>query len=581
MAFDGVTIAGLVYELKTSLIGGRVYKIYQPENDELNLIIKNNRENYRLLISASPSLPLMYITKIVKENPATAPNFAMLLRKHIGNGRITNIYQVGLERIVVIDIEHLDELGDLCRKHLYIELMGKHSNIIFADDDNNIIDSIKHVSAQISSVREVLPGRNYVFPPIHDKLMLGEVTREYFLENVLEKNMAVSKAIYTSIVGFSNVIGQELCYRANIDGNALTSSIDDSKRENLYNQFVKLVADINDNRFTPSIVSDGDTPMEFGSIVYDMYSDKHIEVYEDVSTVLATYYQRKEQVTRIRQKSVDLRKIVSTAIERSTKKYELQLKQMKDTENRDKFKVYGELINTYGYSLSPEDKVLVATNYYNGEEVKIPIDNTKTPMENGQRYFEKYNKLKRTYEALSVLTVETKEELDYLLSVQHNLDIALSENDLAQIKEELIETGHIKGKYTSKKKRTIGKSKPFHYISSDGFHMYVGKNNLQNDELTFKIANGNDMWFHAKNMPGSHVIVKVEGAKELPDSTYEEAARLAAFYSSGNEAPKVEIDYTKRSNLKKPPKANPGYVIYHTNYSMNIAPDIKGIEEII
>ena len=278
-------------------------------------------------------------------------------------------------------------------------------------------------------------------------------------------------------------------------------------------------------------------------------------------------------ITRIRQKSTDLRKVVSNAIERTAKKYDLQCKQLKDTEKKEKYKVYGELIHTYGYDVKEGQKELVCLNYYDGKEIKIPLDPQLSAMDNAGKYFDRYIKLKRTREALTSLVEETGLELEHLESISNSLEIARDENDLAMIKEELMEYGYMKKHFTGKKK-TGGKSKPFHYLSGDGFHIYVGKNNYQNEELTFKLANGKDMWFHAKNMAGSHVIVKLETADDLPDSTYEEAARLAAYYSKGKNAPKVEVDYTRRRNLKKPPQAKPGFVIYHTNYSLMAVPEI-------
>ena len=310
-----------------------------------------------------------------------------------------------------------------------------------------------------------------------------------------------------------------------------------------------------------------------------MFSDLTTEEYPSISEVLETFYAQKEVVTRIRQKSVDLRHIVQNALERTAKKYDLQLKQLKDTDKKEKYKIYGELLHTYGYEAAPHQKELKCINYYDGKEITIPLDPDLNAMENAKKYFDRYGKLKRTYEALSTLTKETFAELSHLESVSNALEIARDENDLAMIKEELIECDYMKRHGRNQKKRQ-GKSKPLHYISSDGFHMYVGKNNFQNDELSFKFANGKDMWFHAKKMAGSHVIVKLGTVNELPDRTYEEAARLAAHYSKGKNAPKVEVDYTERRNLKKPPQAKPGYVIYHTNYSMLIDPDISGIKEI-
>ncbi|MBP3326528.1 MAG: NFACT family protein [Coprococcus sp.] len=579
MAFDGIVISNVVSDLKKKLIDGRIYKIYQPEKDELNIVIKNNRDSYRLLLSADASLPLIYLMQLSKENPMTAPNFCMLLRKHINNGRIVDICQPNFERIVEITIEHLNELGDLCRKKLIIEIMGKHSNIIFADESGMIIDSIKHISHMVSSVREVLPGRQYAYPPSGDKISPFLVDREYFDSVIMTKPCNVTKALYTSIVGFSPLAAGELAYRAGIDGAVSVDALDAVSRDNLYQSLVCLIEDIKNERYTPLIVFDGYTPIEFSSVKLTMYQDKELRFKEDISSVLDEYFYKRSAVTRIRQKSADLRKIVATAIERTSKKYDLQIKQLDDTKDREKYRVYGELINTYGYRVKQGEKSFQALNYYTNEEITIPLDPVIPVMDNAKKYFERYNKQKRTYEALSKLTVETAEELLHLKSIQTFLDMSIDENSLSQVKEELIMCGYIKGKYGKKGERKKLKDKPLHYISSDGYHMYVGKNNLQNDELTFKFANGGDLWFHAKKMPGSHVIVKRMGDEELPDSTYEEAGRLAAYYSSGRTNPKVEIDYTERRNLKKPAAAKPGFVIYHTNYSMVAEPDIRDIKE--
>ena len=579
MAFDGIVISNVVRDMKENLIDGRIYKIYQPEKDELNLVIKNNRENYRLLMSADASLPLIYMQQSSKENPMTAPNFCMLLRKHISNGRIVDVYQPGFERIVVVVIEHLDELGDLRRKKLIIEIMGKHSNIIFATEDGMIIDSIKHISHMVSSVREVLPGRQYEFPPAGGKISPLEISQDELASRIRNTPSNAIKAIYQNITGFSPVAAAELCYRAGIDGNMPTDSLTDDDVKRLCGEFEKAVTDIREGRYTPQIIMDGYTPVEFSSMDLTMYNDKQVETRDNISQVLDEYFYRKSAVTRMRQKSADLRKIVSNAIERTAKKYDLQLKQLKDTESRDKYRVYGELINTYGYNIEQGADSFEALNYYTNEMIKIPLDKTISVMDNSKRYFAKYNKLKRTYEALTELTATTKSELDHLQSVQAFLDMAIDESSLSQVKDELVSCGYIKGRYGRKGDRKKPKTKPLHYVSKDGFHMYVGKNNIQNDELTFKLANGGDMWFHAKKMPGSHVIVRLEGAGELPDSTYEEAARLAAYYSSGRTAPKVEVDYTERKNIKKPAGAKPGFVIYQTNYSMIAEPNIVGIKE--
>ena len=579
MAFDGTVIANIVYNMNRLLTGGRIYKIYQPETDELLLVIKNQKETHRLLLSASASLPLVYFTSENKQNPMTAPNFCMLLRKHISNGRIVEVSQPGMERIIEIRIEHLNELGDLCAKKLVIEIMGKHSNIIFLDDTGMIIDSIKHISNQVSSVREVLPGRTYMVPPAQGKISLYDITPAWMEGTLLTKASSVQKAIYGSISGISPLMANEICYRASIDGDAAVASLSDTEQATLYGELVRLKSQLQNHEFAPCIIYQGKTPLEFACMELSMYPDMETKTFSSISEVLETYYAEKEVVTRIRQKSTDLRKIVSNAIERTAKKYDLQRKQLKDTEKKEKYKIYGELLHTYGYDVQPGQKELTCINYYDGNEITIPLDTQLTAMENAKKYFDRYGKLKRTYEALHVLVEETRAELEHLESISNSLEIARDENDLMMIKEELMDYNYVK-RHGQSKKKNKSKSKPFHYISSDGFHMYVGKNNFQNDELTFKFANGKDMWFHAKKMAGSHVIVKLETASELPDKTYEEAARLAAYYSKGKNAPKVEIDYTERRNLKKPPQAKPGFVIYHTNYSMIIEPDISGIQEI-
>lgn len=579
MAFDGIVIANIVKDLKENLVGGRIYKIYQPEPDEINLVVKNHGQTFRFMLNASATLPLAYFLNENKVNPQVAPNFCMLLRKHIGNGRIVNIEQPDFERIIVLEIEHLDEMGDLCRKKLVTELMGKYSNIIFMDESNRIIDSIKRIGAQISSVREVLPGNDYVMPP-NDKYNPYYVTHEIFISEILSKPVSIEKAIYTSITGFSKLMAQELCFQACVDGNFSTDSLAPTNKENLYECFQNLVKNIQDGKFDSVIVFDQDEPVAFSAVPLTMYEDLTIEHFEDISSLLQAFYAKKDTFSRIRQKSTDLRKILSVAIERTAKKYDILCKQLEDTGNRDKFRVYGELLQTYGYEAKPGDKSINVLNYYTNEELTIPLDQDLTPLENAKRYFDKYNKLKRTYEASVKLVEENKRMLEQLLYLQSSMEIATTEGDLLEIKEEMILAGLLKPKHEKKSAGKIEKSKPLHYISSDGFHIYVGKNNLQNDRLTFKTAGPKDLWFHAKEMTGSHVIVKLEGAEDVPDTTYEEAARLAAYYSSGKTSPKVEIDYTRRGNLKKPPQSNPGYVIYHTNYSMVALPNIKGIKEL-
>ncbi|MDY2761233.1 MAG: NFACT RNA binding domain-containing protein [Faecalimonas umbilicata] len=577
MAFDGITIANIVHELNRNLLDGRINKIAQPETDELLLTIKTPGGQRRLSISASASLPLIYLTEGNKPSPMTAPNFCMLLRKHINNGRITKIWQPKLERIIHFEIEHLDELGDLCKKELIVEIMGKHSNIIFCNEDGMIIDSIKHVSSQMSSVREVLPGRTYFIPDTMEKSDPLSVSFAEFQRVLTEKPMPLAKAVYTSFTGISPVVAEEICYLSGIDSALTPRELSEDLLTHLYRQFTLYFEEVTAGHFSPAIYYHGAEPKEFSALPLTHFSQYIRKEYDSISRLLEDYYAEKNTLTRIRQKSVDLRRVVQTALERNRKKYDLQAKQLRDTENREKFKVYGELIHTYGYNLEPGAKKLEALNYYTNEMITIPLDSTKMPQENALKYFEKYNKQKRTFEALTSLIEETRDDISYLESVSNALDIALSEDDLTQIKEELIESGYIRRKFTKKKVKIT--SKPFHYLSSDGYHIYVGKNNLQNEELTFHFASGNDWWFHAKGIPGSHVIVKTNG-EELPDRTFEEAGKLAAYYSKNRGSEKIEIDYIEKKHVKKPKGGKPGFVVYYTNYSLMIDSDISQIKQL-
>lgn len=580
MAFDGIVIANLAKELNDALAGGKINKIAQPEKDELLFTIKSQRTNLRLLISASASLPLAYLTETNKQGPMTAPNFCMLLRKHIGSGRILSITQPEMERILVFEFEHSDELGDLCRKKLIVELMGKHSNIIFCKEDGTIIDSIKHISAQVSSVREVLPGREYFIPKTLEKWNPLTIDEAAFKAQIGSCPMPIQKALYNRLTGLSPIMAEELCHLAGIDSDHSSNELSEAELLHLFRTFTHMTNAIREGAFTPNIIYHRDEPVEFSALPLTCYdsSEYTTTTYDSISELLETYYSTRSVISRIKQKSVDLRKIVQTALERNYKKYDLQQKQLADTDKKDKFRIYGELINTYGYELNGGEKELCCLNYYDGQEIKIPLDPQLTPQENAQKHFSKYNKLKRTNEALTDFIQETKKEIEHLESISAALDIALKEEDLTPIKEELMEYGYVKRRGGNVKKPKIT-SKPFHYLSSDGYHIYVGKNNYQNEEVTFKLATGNDWWFHAKGTPGSHVIVKGEGNDDLPDRVFEEAGALAAYYSKGRTGDKVEIDYIQRKSIKKAAGGAPGFVVYHNNYSLIATPKLE-LEEL-
>ena len=583
MAFDGITVAALTAELCEKLVDGRIFKIAQPEPDALVLTIKKDKFQYRLLLSASASLPLLYLTDTNRTNPITAPNFCMLLRKHIQNGRIIKIWQPDLERIVNFDISHYDEMGDLCQKTLTIELMGKHSNIIFQDDNNTIIDSIKHVSGSMSSIREVLPGRPYFIPDTMKKVSPLTITADHFQEIMKSANLPLFKALYTHFTGISPAAAHEICSLSGFDSRMNTFDLTSDFCFHLYRTFTEFLEPVQKKTFSPVIYYVNEEPVEFSAILLNSYQTNQSRAFKSISELLETYYAQKEQFTRMRQKSSDLRRIVQTALEKDYKKYDLQCRQLEDTKKREKYKIYGELITAYGYQVKPGSKAMEAFNYYTDETVTIPLDPTISPIDNAKRYFDKYGKLKRTFEALSEITDETAASIAHLESISTALDMAPDENTLKEIKEELTAFGYIKPHYAKGNAKAARKekfvSKPLHYISSDGFHLYVGKNNYQNEALTFQFAAGGDWWFHAKGIPGSHVILKTDG-QEVPDRAFEEAGMLAAYYSKGQTQEKVEIDYTLKKHVKKANGGAPGFVIYHTNYSMLIAPDIANLKQV-
>ena len=573
MAFDGIVISNLSYELNTNLVGGRISKISMPEENELIFTIKNNAKTYRLLISASASLPLVYLTDVNKPAPKVAPAFLMLLRKYIGTAKITDVFQMGLERILCFKLEHLNELGDLSHKCMYVEIMGKHSNIIFTDENNKIIDSIKRISANMSSLREVLPGREYFLPDELKKKDLLNTELEEFIEILKSKEYALSKSIYMNFAGISPLIAEEIVLRASLSSQAPSTSLSELEYTHLFHTIKNLLDDISSYNFSPNIVYRKEEAIEFSSVkLYSYESDEYKNTYYDsISKMLYDFYSSRETFVLNRQKSSDLRRIVNTALERASKKYDLQEKQLQDADKKDIYRIYGDLLNTYGYSLKGGESSFTTENFYDeNKEITIPLDKNKTAKENAKKYYDKYAKLSRTTKALSEEILNTKNDIEHLLSIQTALEVSSDDESLSQIRQELVDFGYIKKHSSVKQKKST--SHPYHYISTDGYDIYVGKNNYQNEELTFKVATGNDWWFHAKGIPGSHVILKSNNEEELPDRVYEEAAALAAFYSKAKDSEKVEVDYIQKKNIKKVAGAAPGFVIYHSNWSMIATP---------
>ena len=578
MAFDGITIACMVHELSEKLVGGRITKISQPEKEEVLLTVKSLAGQHRLFISASASLPLIYLTEENKPAPMTAPNFCMVLRKYLQGGRVVEISQPGLERVIQIKVEHLDEMGDTCIRVLCFELMGKYSNLILCDDKSIILDSLKHVSAVMSSVREVLPQREYFIPVTVEKKDALTTTYEEFAGLVKESRQAPFKMIYQSYTGISPFMAREMCNNADVDDRIMAGDLEDAVIQRLYTAFDQVMNKVKTKDYAPCMIMENGKVKEFAVMDIPSYPSEQKQAFDSVSKLLFDFYASKNKEDIMRQKSLNLRKTLQTILERDYKKLDLQKKQLEDAGEREKYKIYGELLNAYGYQLQDGVKEAKVLNYYTNEEVTIPLDETLSIKENAVRFFDKYGKMKRTEEALAVQTKENEAEIAYLESVQTFLNLASTKADLQQIQAELSERGFIKKSYDKKNKKVV--NKPLHYVMYDEYDIYVGKNNLQNEEVTFKMANGNDWWFHAKGVPGSHVIVKSRNANpatewDMPDEVFEAAACLAAVYSKNSGQEKTEVDYIRKKHVKRPGGGEAGFVVYYTNFSMMIETNLQ------
>ncbi|MBR5468498.1 MAG: NFACT family protein [Firmicutes bacterium] len=578
MAFDGIAVSSIVSELKNALLGGRIDKIYQPLKDEIIFSVRANGTGKKVLLSANPSHPRIHFTQIQKDNPMTAPMFCMVLRKHIAGSKITNIYQPDFERMVVIEAEGLNEMGDMCAKKLIIEIMGKHSNIILVDENGRILDSIKRISHDTSSVREVLPGKEYSLPPSQGKLNPLEADFDTFKKLAEEKTgLKTVQFIYQNYTGISPASASEIAYRAGIDASARIEELTEKDIENLFSSFTAVFSDIKNEKYSPQIIYQSETGkiVDFSVIDMTQYGGYTFKNFEDVSTLFENFYHERDKAYHIAQKAHDMHRIVLSNIERCVKKKEIQIKTEADTKDMDIWKLKGELITANIYAVEKDAKVLKAINYYEEDMpvIEIALDPTLSPAENAQRYYNKYNKAKRTLAALEVQKKQNDEELAYLESVLTAIEMCTDDADLKDIRDELTEEGFMKKKYTKGKAPRTKKSKPMHFVSSDGIDIYVGKSNLQNDELTLRFAQSTNIWLHTKNTPGSHVIIVVNGLDELPDNTLLEAANLAAYYSKAKDGTLVAVDYALRKFVRKPNGAKPGMVIYDHNYSVYITPD--------
>lgn len=579
MALDGLVIHSLAHELHSKLVGGKIDKIHQPENDELVLYIRNNKENFKLVLSSSASNPRVYIANdYKKENPIKAPMFCMLFRKYIQGGIITEISQVNFERIIKISVESFDELKERTTKDIYIEIMGRHSNIILVQQsEEKIIDSIKRIPPSISRVRQLLPNLTYELPPAQDKINpIKGASIKSFINILREFDEPIFKGIYSKFLGVSPCVAREICHRSNLNPNDKAESMSRDELSILYRVFSDLFTKIKNNEYSPCIVIDEklDKVIDFSCIDLTYLDGNKFIRNDSISQVIEDYYKTKDIKDRIHQRTSDLRKSISIKLDRLYHKQKKIEKELIDADNADIYKVRGELLTAYIYMIEKGMKSIDVANFYdeNYSNITISLNENLTPSENAQKYFKKYSKLKTAKKELTSQIEICNEEIEYLENIMLGIENCENLDELEDIKEELIRLGYAKSTRKYKVKKDIDlTTKPNRFISSDGFTILVGKNNKQNDYLTLRIADPEDIWMHTKNIPGSHVIIKCAG-KNISDETLYEGAMLAAYYSKGRMSSQVPVDYTMKKHVKKPSGSKPGMVIYETNSTIYVTP---------
>jgi len=581
MPFDGPVVSSIVHELQNKLLNGKIEKVYQPEKDELIINIRGCGDSFKLLLSASSAYPRVHLTEENKSNPASPPSFCMLLRKHLTGGRIVSIRQPEFERIIEIDIASADEMGYSTHKTLIAEIMGRHSNIIFIDKTTGrIIDSIKRISFEISSVREILPGGKYEYPPSGGKSDPISASKESFIEGI-ENNPGSIKAekyLVSKFNGISPVLARDICTRANVDCDIDLKHCSFELIEELFHSFSMFQEAVNSSSFSPNIVYKDGKAVDFSCFDLEIYTNFEKQEFQGMSEAVERFYHEKDQKDRIKQKSGDIHKIITNRLERCYKKLERLNGDLQEAADSDKYKIYGDLIMSNIFYLQRGEEKARLQNYYSseGEYVDIPMDIRLSPSENAQRYYKQYNKYKKALNKINIQLEENRQEIMYLETQLDNLNKCTEELELEEIRNELAEQGYLKERKAPKSKQVKKTSIPMRFISSTGFEIYVGKNNFQNDYLTLKLAVNQDIWLHTKDIPGSHVLIKTEG-RDVDDTTLEEAANLAAYYSKGRTSSKVPVDYTRKKYVRKPSGAKPGMVIYENYSTIYITPDEERI----
>ena len=585
MALDGALLRQIKHELEGCLIGSRVDKIHQFSREEMVFVLRlrepaaDGARSAKLYLSAGADSPRLHLTSSSFENPKSPPMFCMLMRKHLGSAKLLEIRQVGLDRILHLIFETRNEMGDLIELTVAIEIMGRHSNIILIDENGRVIDSIKRIDDTMSSVRPILPGVRYTLPPAQDKLDLITSTPEQIEQRLIEgKDTPLSKALLAAVQGVSPIVCREVANYVFVGDDRVISQMTPDHFDRLRFFLSRVILMARDYTGTPtSVIDSRKKPMDFSFLDIHQYGGSMFtRTYDSYSQLLDDFYTQRDNIQRMRHRSSDLLKVLANTADRIARKLSLQQKELADCSDRETWKIYGDLISANLYSIQKGDRTARLINFYDEaqSEVVIPLDPRKTPVQNAQKYYGEYRKADTAEKKLRELIEEGQQEAVYIDSVFDALTRAQTNDELTAIRAELAEQGYLRKKGSAAKKGKEPKLAPKRYRSDDGFTILVGRNNVQNDQLTLKEARGRDYWFHTKNIPGSHTIV-VSGGQEVPDSTLHQAAILAAVNSKAAESSQVPVDYTLIKNVKKPRGAKPGMVIYVSYQTAYVTPDLE------
>lgn len=573
MALDGAFLSYIAEEIRI-LVGARVDKVQQPEKDELDLTFRKKGGGGRLLLSASAAHPRVHLTTQNKENPMTAPLFCMLLRKHLGGGKLLAVRQPGLERQLYLDFECRDDFGELVQKTLSVEIMGRHSNIILFDADGKIIDAVKRIDFTMSSKRQVLPGLPYTPPPAQDKVDLLLQSPVDALQRILTQGGLLEKALLRAVQGLSPLVCRELCEQVAQDISADVGALDAEKQGKLLALLTGLADRLNRHVGEPTLVLDVQTgrPLEFSFMPILQYGTRAaVRKLDSFSALLDAFYTERDRVLRVSQRAHDMLQVVEHAAQRIRRKLERQHEELAASGDRETLKERGDLVSVNLYQLKKGMRVCTALDFYHDNALlEIPLDVRLTPAQNAQKYYKEYHKAAAAERFLTEQIAEGEEELRYLETVLDEIARACGESELAEIREELVGSGYLRRR--GKKREKVRENAPHHFLSDDGFDILVGRNNRQNDRLTLKTAAKTDIWLHTKNIPGAHVIVLTEG-REVPEHTLTQAAILAATYSKAKDSAQVPVDYAPVRHVKKPAGAKPGMVIYEGYNTAYVQPD--------